>query len=786
VARGVVQAMLGTLGADDRFIVLACDTACERSPDGLRTADDDSAQRVERFLEGQELGGASDLGGMLEAASEALQATTRRGVDHVIVYLGDGVPTSGELAPDRLGRMLTASLGDTTVQAVALGARADLLTLDMVTRQSGGDVIQADARDDFAHLVRELRARAEIPPVRAVELDVPEGMVAVHPRKIAGFRPGESVTLIGKLSHPVSGPVRLRARMPDGSPFEDSFDVDLAAERGDVRGRHAHLPRTWARHQIDHLTVTAGHDARADIIAMSKAYGVLSRYTALLVLENDAMYREFNVVRAADRTDKWDGRLGSAGADARKAQEEERARRPAGMPGDDTAEPALGSQPSKDQPATQEKGEAPAPASGETRPATDAPADDLFDDDSEEKPATAQPAADEEPSFDFDEEEDDTGASAPAGSGTARIGGQSGRGRGTAGGGAPKRRSKKSRPEPKSSPRAEELHDPLGGLAGGGNPAAGAGGGGGPWTYRPRPVRKRLPSIQIARARHPTRRTLDMLARMKSERDRDPTKRSSHQNLVRGAIRAGHAETLDFAAAWAEADPDHTPALLALADALAAKGDGRAIRAYGSAVELRPFSDDLHERLAKALESKGDLVRACSHRRAVVSIDPAPGEHHVALVRCLVRARDDVRAREAAREGAARAKRGRHGIRKLAAELDRGALPAVPEVALHGHPDVRVTLEWMGPADLDIAVIDRRGRRLSALRPERVRVREAPGRETLTLRSLEKSVYVEVTAPDLGGPFQAELEIKTPYSRRTFPVNIEGGSVRVAHVRWRR
>ena len=85
--------------------------------------------------------------------------------------------------------------------------------------------------------------------------------------------------------------------------------VDLDAAPNVTGSRHTHLPRTWARLEIDDLTATKGHSARAEIIDLSRQYTVLSRYTALLVLENDAMFREFNVVRQAGRTTGWNGQL---------------------------------------------------------------------------------------------------------------------------------------------------------------------------------------------------------------------------------------------------------------------------------------------------------------------------------------------------------------------------------------------------------------------------------------------------------------------------------------------
>ena len=189
VARSVVQAMSTSLGQDDRMTVLACDSACDVAPGGLATAAQ-AMPAADAFLDQQILAGASDVGGMMRSAAEALNGADaginpQTAPERVIVYLGDGSPSAGELAPDELLRHLERPLAGTRVQAVALGARSDLLLLDALTRRTGGDLLRADAKDDLRGLVRELRLRAEVPVARDVSLTLPRGLVYVHPQQLA-------------------------------------------------------------------------------------------------------------------------------------------------------------------------------------------------------------------------------------------------------------------------------------------------------------------------------------------------------------------------------------------------------------------------------------------------------------------------------------------------------------------------------------------------------------------------------------------------------------------------
>ncbi len=822
VARGMVEALSTSMDPEDRFAVLACDTACDLAPGGLLAPQPSDLDEAQRFLDAQDMAGASDLGGMLVSAAEALDRSGAAG-ERVIVYLGDGTPSSGELAADKLARRLADPLRDTRVMAVALGARSDLTTLGAIVQQTGGDILRADPRDDRQQLVRELRLRSRVPVVNDLELDLPDGMTAVHRHGSAGLRSGDSLVLLGKLRRPVHDEIIVRARGAKG-PVEARFRVDLEADRSSP-GEHRHLPRTWAQAEIAHLTQTRGAEAREEIIALSKHYTVMSRHTSLLVLENDAMYREFNVVRAAKNTDKWDGKLTESGADNGRVtaqpsptttaevtsksdvkpefeSRDEEAKRedpppPAGAPPADPAEPepdVLG--PGRNRGRTGSSSPSPIPGGvvgGGTR-AEDSnkdkgdeggfggrgglgpspepePVEEL-----EKRPRSAHDVGGED-----DQDADEQLADVDLGD-EDPLGGLGGGGKKSGGSSRPASKTP-SRPKPQKKHKKKSAWSDF-------PPGGGSSGG---WGRRSRGWgRTKIRQLLSRPVASPSSRALTKVEALRRTVDADPTQRGAHGKLVRAALRAGHAQSLDFARAWAEVDPDHPPALLSLADAMAADGDPMALRAYESALEIRPFNRRHHAELARAYESKGDLRRACSHRRAVVSIDPSDAEHHAELVRCLHREGRRRDAFDALDDGRRRASRHAAALGRADAELASGvATPAA--FSLHGGAQLKLHLSWSDASeDLDLAVVDAKGRRLSGLRPAgKARTREGTGSEDLTLRRVGKSVFIEVTRPSptraLEGeraPLRGELVIRTSHSKRRIPVVIGEGTTRVAKVFW--
>jgi hypothetical protein len=583
-------------------------------------------------------------------------------------------------------------------------------------------------------------------------------MEYVHPQHLSSLRAGDTVLLVGKLSGPVHSAVELRATGPSGQVVTDSFQVDLEPTATNNAGIHTHLPRTWARFEIDDLTANKGHSARAEIIDLSRQYTVLSRYTALLVLENDAMFREFNVVRQAGRTTGWNGQLPAPAPPpphprrpGRRARSRARPT-PAAPPRPPrrAPPPAPASPPSSAPSPEPERAKAdPSPPMEEKAPAPkDASRDEA---DASEPIATRKNAEDEQAPSDDDVLglDNNLGEAANASESDAK--------------------KKEAPPSPpmskpaKSSSAGARLDDPLDGDGYGG----GYGGG---------RIARYVPSWKVGPAGSPGSDILGKLETMRQSVLRDPTARPAHRKLVQNAIRAGAPEAFTYATAWSQADPDHAPALLSVADLLAARSDPAALRAYGSAAEVNPFNLKLQTRLAEAYASKGDITRSCAHRRAVVSIDPARPEHHLDLARCLsTLGRQDL-VRDSIDDGITRAKGNTAELRASAAGVIRPAKARAINGAL------KATLTWSGAGDLDIAFIDSRGRRLSALRPEGITALQLGNSETLAMPTFNGTVSVEVSRFSGQGPVSGELKIRTPDVTRSYPFTLDQGTLRLANV----
>jgi hypothetical protein len=346
----------------------------------------------------------------------------------------------------------------------------------------------------------------------------------------------------------------------------------------------------------------------------------------------------------------------------------------------------------------------------------------------------------------------------------------------------PPKKEKKS--ETKQTPKPSNPKSNQGGIFDDDLDGWGGGGGGGWKDWAP-------PQMVLRETSGASSSDRSKIAELVRIRDADPSNRKAHRNLVRRAIRDGHPDALKFARDWALSDPDHAPALEAQADLLAAAGDPVALRAYASAIEVEPFSTKMHARMAEAHTLAGDFERACSHRRALVSIDPTNGDDAAGYVECLAASGRVAQARVAlakARETVT-SSAGSKALGKAEKAVEQGV--PVPSTALHGNADLRAELRWTTDENLDLAFVDRRGQRLSVLRPEGVRVREerdgAQHVETMTLRQVNGTVFVEVTRPESNNeePVRATLTVKVVGGTQSWTLLLEhAGTQRIALARW--
>jgi Mg-chelatase subunit ChlD len=762
-ARTLASSIVREMDRRDSFVVLACDTVCrpmidERGgsarPEAPGAA---AAEKVERFLGQIEPDGGSDLGAAISAARAAVGGLS--GKELRVLYLGDGTPSVGATRPAHLETAVRTAMpsGDGAVIAVALGADADMPSLGALARGGGGVVVPYVPGQKVSTAALEVLGAAYGVVLRDAEVELPAGLSQVSPARLDPIRAGGETLLVARMSggNEVSGTVKLKGRVA-GEKFEQTYPLKVVS--GSNAG-NAFVPRLYAAAKIAELEQGGGDLSRPTVIELSKRFAVASRFTSLLVLESEAMFKAFGL----DRHSSAPSFTGEIQADSTSAD-----------------------------------------ADGEV----DAKADALGDRDKDSGGERERASALEKKKSAFDDGDGVVGGGlSGVGQGAGRLGASRGGG-GFAPPAAPA--AEVAADEPRGFPAATAAPtmppppaakpapaDPFAAdqfpttrspakVAG---PAPGHG-----WRPPPPPPppRRLVPMRKVFDRKvsfdglnsFVTQNTA-RLAAAESALSAQPDSRDKTVELYSLFATSGRLnEAQELTARWSGRDALDPDALIARADLAARQGDrDRAVRILGGLADVRPNDRAIQARLVDLQEAAGNSALACEHRLALA--DMAGGD--VKLVADAVRC--------------ARAQ----GLGDLAAQIrfDAGdkARDAIDRLLLVSPPpqgtvrgDVQVSAEWTGGADLDLAIIDAQGKRSSWLGGNgkvttSARDATSPRTETLGLVGLPQGNYVVEISRASGGtdatssPIRGEVTLRLGGEVRKVPFTLSGARAEVGTVR---
>ena len=306
-ARTLATSLIAEMDRRDRFALLACDVDCRSFADSVQAPSAKAARGAGEWLAEVEPAGASDLIASLTQAS----GLAEHGRETWILYIGDGAATTGyrRLADLRAEAAALSERARVSISTVGIGGDADTSSLAALARAGGGF---------FTPYVpgqrAELAALSVLETTFGVALErpvvaLPAGLEDASPAELPTLRAGQELLIAARMSGPVTGDVVLRGTV-GGKPYENRFP--LALSPSESRG-NAFVPRVWAALTIERMELDGEDPDR--IVAMSQAYGVLSRHTSLLVLESPAMFRAFGVDRSRPQI-TWTGDEAAEGVES--------------------------------------------------------------------------------------------------------------------------------------------------------------------------------------------------------------------------------------------------------------------------------------------------------------------------------------------------------------------------------------------------------------------------------------------------------------------------------------
>jgi anti-sigma factor RsiW len=286
----VIRALLTNAEHDDTFVLLTAGTRVQRFAPEPVTASPANVQAALAFLDQTHLVGALDLGHALAEAEPYLQTAQ----NPWLVHVGGGLPGMGEHREDVLVKRVPER---TRYVGVGVGKHWARSLMKAAAERTGGYFTQINPDEPISWRGFELFATLNTPRLLDVKV-VDNAEKAIFLNHTSSVAQGEELCAITRVDGTATLPESLTITGTlDGQPYRHEVRVDKVAAHAD------YLPRTWAKLEIDRLLAADPTANKQRIVALSKAMYVMTPYTSLLVLENEEMYRNFNVDRG--RKDHW-------------------------------------------------------------------------------------------------------------------------------------------------------------------------------------------------------------------------------------------------------------------------------------------------------------------------------------------------------------------------------------------------------------------------------------------------------------------------------------------------
>jgi Ca-activated chloride channel family protein len=234
--------------------------------------------RALRFLGRKEGGG----GTRLQAALERAVAIPRQpAVSRSIVLLSDGYIEAEAAVFD----YVRDQLDDANFFAFGIGSSVNRFLIEGVARAGLGEPFIVTQPGEAAEAAAKLRRYIDSPVLTGIDVKFAGiDVYDVEPRRIPDLFAGRPIVVFGKWRGTASGSIEITGRTGRGH-----FQTSLPVTAESSHASHGALRYLWARTRIADLSDfgpgNPGTDRVAEITSLGLTYGLLTRYTSFVAVQ---------------------------------------------------------------------------------------------------------------------------------------------------------------------------------------------------------------------------------------------------------------------------------------------------------------------------------------------------------------------------------------------------------------------------------------------------------------------------------------------------------------------
>jgi Ca-activated chloride channel family protein len=288
-AKKALEFCVDNLNDSDRFELIRFSTEVEPLFDQLRTASQANRDKAENFIQDLKANGATAIDDALQKALSLRPADSSR--PFVIIFLTDGMPTIGVTDDEQiLANVKRRDEGQTRIFCFGIGTDVNTHLLDRLTEQSRGYSTYVLPEEDLELKVSNFYAKIKDPVLSNPTLKFTGNIRAtsLYPSPLPDLFKGEQLVVAGRYSGHGNGAIIVEGKV-NGATRNYTYEVKFPEETYE----HEFIPRLWATRRVGYLLDQIrlhGENAelRDEATQLARKYGIVTPYTAYLIVEDEA------------------------------------------------------------------------------------------------------------------------------------------------------------------------------------------------------------------------------------------------------------------------------------------------------------------------------------------------------------------------------------------------------------------------------------------------------------------------------------------------------------------
>jgi Ca-activated chloride channel family protein len=291
-ARKALAFCLDNLNAGDRFQVIRFSTDAEALFPELAPAGPEAVRRAQEFVAAfKPMGGTAIADALVQALRLRASGRENAGRPYLVVFLTDGLPTVGETREDVLVESVRKARGGTRIFCFGIGTDVNTHLLDRIAEDSRALSRYVLPDEDLELVLSSFYSKIRDPVLADLSLSFTNPSVRVsrlEPAALPDLFNGEVLAVFGRYSGSGVAAARLTGSL-GGRRTEFVADVDFPA----TAGEHSWIPRLWASRRVgwllDEIRLRGeSAELREEVVRLAREFGIVTPYTAYLVLEDEA------------------------------------------------------------------------------------------------------------------------------------------------------------------------------------------------------------------------------------------------------------------------------------------------------------------------------------------------------------------------------------------------------------------------------------------------------------------------------------------------------------------